>query len=1143
MAAAFPSVLFRRFGLVLTCVTAIAVFWATAQQARGPSQGNARNHSMPTGLLRDKGRVTPASTITVNSTSDVADGTDGLCTLREAITAANSNIASGAAAGECAAGSGSGSDTINFSVTGTISSDFPPLITSDMMLNGPGASQLTVSAHFRVLVASPGVVTFSGLTIQGRFIGGGARGGGIDNQGTGVVNVTNSVLSNCTASSLGGGIYNAGTLNISNSTLSRNHAGMTGSGAGGGIYNAGILNITNSTLTANTTDTAGGGGIYNGGGTANITNCTLTNNTADSGPGGGIHSPSGSVQIRNTIIALNTSTGGFGISPDVSGAMTSFGHNLIGLNLGSSGLTNGVNGDIVGNTNVPINPLLGNLANNGGPTQTLTLLPGSPAIDAGDNCVMQAAHCGDPNISQLTTDQRGAGFNRVVNTTVDIGAFESRGFTISAASGTPQSATITTAFTSPLVATVSSAFSEPVAGGMVTFTAPASGPSGKFPNNTLTDGVTIASGGTATSSTFRANATAGGPYSVVAGGKGIAPSASFSLTNTKAATSTGLTSSSNPSDFGQIVTFTATVASFAGTPTGTVQFKDNSTNLGAAVALNASGVATLSISSLSVGTHSITADYSGDLNFLPSTGALGGGQTVNPPPSLSINDVSLGEGDNGTKTMNFTVTLSAASSLTVTVDFATADGTATAPSDYVAANGALTFNPGNLTKSISVTINGDQKFEADETFTVNLTNAVNATLAKGSGSGTILNDDAQGGIISLSQSSYSLNESAGLVTLTVNRSGDISNPATVDYATDDGGAPANCGTFNGFASSRCDFTTAIGTLRFAGGESQKTFVILVGRDSYSEGPEMLSVALSNQTGGAAMAAPSSAIVTIDDSPTGPPLNPIDDASNFVRQHYHDFLNREADQSGLGFWTKQITSCGSDAGCVEVARINVSAAFFLSIEFQQTGYLVERTYKVAYNDANGISTLNGLHQLPVPVVRFNEFLKDTQRIGQGMVVLAPGWEQVLENNKQAYMREVVQSSRFIAAFPTTMTPAQFVDKLNQNAGNVLSANERTTAINLFAGAAASINTTARAQAVRMVAEDQDLYNAEFNRAFVLAEYFGYLRRNPNDAPESTMDYTGYDFWVTKLNQFNGDYINSEMVKAFLSSIEYRQRFGR
>ena len=225
------------------------------------------------------------------------------------------------------------------------------------------------------------------------------------------------------------------------------------------------------------------------------------------------------------------------------------------------------------------------------------------------------------------------------------------------------------------------------------------------------------------------------------------------------------------------------------------------------------------------------------------------------------------------------------------------------------------------------------------------------------------------------------------------------------------------------------------------------------------------------------------------------------------------------------------------------RINVSGAFFLSIEFQQTGYLVERLYKVAYGNPNGTSTLGGTsHQLAVPRVRFNEFLKDTQRIGRGVVVLAPGWEQALENNKQAYALEFVSTARFMAAYPTSMTPAQFVDALNVNAGNVLSPSERATAINLFgnAGAGNTANVIARARALRQVSEDPDLVSAESNRAFVLAQYFGYLRRNPND-PQDT-DYTGYEFWLTKLNQFNGDYVAAEMVKAFIASSEYRQRFG-
>jgi len=122
----------------------------------------------------------------------------------------------------------------------------------------------------------------------------------------------------------------------------------------------------------------------------------------------------------------------------------------------------------------------------------------------------------------------------------------------------------------------------------------------------------------------------------------------------------------------------------------------------------------------------------------------------------------------------------------------------------------------------------------------------------------------------------------------------------------------------------------------------------------------------------------------------------------------------------------------------------------------------------------------------------------------------------------------------------MTPAQFVDKLDQNAGAVLSDTEQTAAIALFNGAADTSNAAARAQALRLVAEDQDLSNRERNRAFVLAQFFGYLRRNPND-PQDT-DYSGYEFWLTKLNQFNGNYISAEMVKAFITSTEYRQRFG-
>ena len=274
--------------------------------------------------------------------------------------------------------------------------------------------------------------------------------------------------------------------------------------------------------------------------------------------------------------------------------------------------------------------------------------------------------------------------------------------------------------------------------------------------------------------------------------------------------------------------------------------------------------------------------------------------------------------------------------------------------------------------------------------------------------------------------------------------------------------------------------------------------------------------------------------------TNPPVFiTIDDTDFFVQSHYVDFLSRMPDAAGFAFWNNNITSCGSNAACLEVKRIDTSASFFLSIEFINTGYLVERMYKTAYGDGNGTSTIGGSHSLSVPTVRFNEFIPDTKTIAQGVVVLQPGWEQVLEANKQTFTLSFVQRSRFTTAFPTSMTPAAFVDALNVKAGNVLSASERTTAINLFGSATDTSDVSKRAQVLRQIAEDPDLQNAEFSRAFVLMQYFGYLRRDPNSGQDT--DYSGYDFWLSKMNQFNGDYRTAEMVKAFISSTEYRARF--
>ncbi|MEP6569536.1 MAG: DUF4214 domain-containing protein [Acidobacteriota bacterium] len=265
-----------------------------------------------------------------------------------------------------------------------------------------------------------------------------------------------------------------------------------------------------------------------------------------------------------------------------------------------------------------------------------------------------------------------------------------------------------------------------------------------------------------------------------------------------------------------------------------------------------------------------------------------------------------------------------------------------------------------------------------------------------------------------------------------------------------------------------------------------------------------------------------------------PPNRIDDAQFFVARHYHDFLNREPDASGLAFWVNEIESCGTNAQCIQAKRVNVSAAFFLSIEFQETGYLVYRFYKAAYGN---------LPSAPVPL-RFNEFLPDTQQIGQGVVVGAANWQTKLEDNKRAYAAAFGARASLAAVEPTSLTPAQFVDALYANAGVASPpAAERTAAINEFAGAGNTSDTAARGRSLRRVAENPMLNQQELNRAFVLMQYYGYLRRNPYDPPEPSLDYQGYNFWLGKLNQFNGNYVDAEMVKAFLVSGEYRQRFGQ
>jgi hypothetical protein len=319
--------------------------------------------------------------------------------------------------------------------------------------------------------------------------------------------------------------------------------------------------------------------------------------------------------------------------------------------------------------------------------------------------------------------------------------------------------------------------------------------------------------------------------------------------------------------------------------------------------------------------------------------------------------------------------------------------------------------------------------------------------------------------------------------------------------------------------NRLTITDAAGNYHFDNVETNGFYVITPSRANFIFSPSQKSF---SQLG-----AHTEATFTAAANVTG--ANPLDTTEYFVRQQYLDFLGREPDEAGFNFWVNNIESCANDANCREGKRIDTSAAFFLSIESQQTGYLVYRAYQSAYGNPLGV---------PVPI-KLNEFKPDTEEISKGVVVLESGWQQRLENNKRAFMSEFVQRARFTAAYPVTLTPAKFVDQLFANARVDSSDPDYASAIAEFAAAADTSDVAARARVLRRLAENASLTRAQFNQAFVLMEYFGYLRRDPNSGQDT--DFSGYSFWLDKLNQFNGNFDQAEMVKAFLSAAEYRSRF--
>jgi hypothetical protein len=318
--------------------------------------------------------------------------------------------------------------------------------------------------------------------------------------------------------------------------------------------------------------------------------------------------------------------------------------------------------------------------------------------------------------------------------------------------------------------------------------------------------------------------------------------------------------------------------------------------------------------------------------------------------------------------------------------------------------------------------------------------------------------------------------------------------------TDNGGAPVSGAvvTLSG-TQSRKTITDANGNYHFDNVETTGFYTLTPSRANFGFAPSQRSFSLLGDHTEAAFTA----------SSIGDVANPLDATEYFVRQEYVDILGREPDEGGFNYWSDQINACGGDANCTRSRRVSVAAAFFIEAEFQQSGSFIYGFYKGA------------LGRQP----RFAEYSSDRQQIVSGAN---------LDAAKAAFADSFVQRAEFAQRYQSNTTADSFVDALLQNvsqsAGLDLSS-QRDSLISRYNTGANQ--TEGRSLVVRDLAESAALRQAEYNAAFVLTEYFNYLRRDPEAG--------GYDFWLNVLNSGEpGNYRG--MVCSFITSAEYQRRFS-
>jgi choice-of-anchor B domain-containing protein len=361
-------------------------------------------------------------------------------------------------------------------------------------------------------------------------------------------------------------------------------------------------------------------------------------------------------------------------------------------------------------------------------------------------------------------------------------------------------------------------------------------------------------------------------------------------------------------------------------------------------------------------------------------------------------------------------------------------------------------------------------------------------------------NSAQPPTLHLNQNAYNVAESTGSLNIAVTRSGDTSIPVAVNYTTSDGSGLNACSSVTGMASSRCDYATVVGTLRFAAGETTKTIYLPLINDAYSEGTESLTLTLSNPTG-ASLGSTTTATISITDNDTVNGANPIDTAEFFIRQHYIDFLGREPDPPGLAGWLNVYNNCGSSVP-QPCDRIEISSAFFRSTEFQERAYFIYRFY-------------SAVGKIPL----YEGFMPDFAKVSGFLTA------QQLEENKVAFVNEFMTRPDFQSRYGALTDPTAYVDALLQTVGLPNHPGRQAWITGLTNG------SLTRAQVLRALVESTEVYQKYYTEAFVIMQYFGYLRRSAD---------ISYLQWIQTMNSNGGDY--RVMINGFLNSLEYRQRFA-